>query len=253
MKTFLHAILGEGASAIETAVSAAPQLEAVLVPRVLLSWVGLAASYGGTEGVPGCPGVDFVFRKNEAGGYDGRIGTGAQQYDFTGESLYHVAASLSVALDVAPSTPHPRSIELERLGKTIDLLVKSHLATTLMKHEPPGQTALPIKAGKPLAPEPPSRQKNAAPKPTPPKKLKVVPVKGKLPKLRLLLKHLETNCLECGRPQLREGKLVGCMCWSALLKNVQTAASNVALEFTFDDSWEPADIHEFAASVQGRE
>lgn len=249
---FLEAVLGPGAAAIAAAVTAAPQLESALMPRVVLSYVGLAATYGHSGEVPGCPGVEFTFRKSESG-YDGQLVTAVRTYEFEGQSLWHVAASLAVGLGVEGSGQQLPAKDLSRLGQTIDLLVKSHFVG-LTKTDLPGKTALPTKAGEPIDAAPPTRAQVAIPKQSHPPKPKVIKIIGKLPKLpklRLFAKSLEAKCAECGGSQLRDGKLTGCVCWREPLANVQLSKNDDVYELTFGDQWDTEDIQDFLEAVGG--
>lgn len=123
-KEFLVGTLGAiGAKAILKALERAPELESAIIPRTALSWATLIAK----AEIPGnIPGLDakLSLKKTEKG-YSGNISL-EQPFDFEDDSLTHVAAALSVALDFSYKKEDPKAIDLARLGKSIDLLVKTN-------------------------------------------------------------------------------------------------------------------------------
>lgn len=123
-KEFLVGTLGAiGAKAILKALERAPELESAIIPRTALSWATLIAK----AEIPGnIPGLDakLSLKKTEKG-YSGNISL-EQPFDFEDDSLTHIAAALSVALDFSYKKEDPKAIDLARLGKSIDLLVKTN-------------------------------------------------------------------------------------------------------------------------------
>jgi len=124
---FLNSILGsDGAQALTRAAERSKTLGNAILPRAILSWLGLAARFEHEGEIPGNPNTFCVFRKSESG-FSGSIKVGGELYTFTDASLYRVAAGIGVALgaDTQPLSKELRDLDLVRLGKTLDALVKT--------------------------------------------------------------------------------------------------------------------------------
>jgi len=126
---FLHGILGpDGSAALIKAIDREASLGSALVPRAVLSWLGVVArgSYTGT--LPGVESVSFNMRKAETG-FSGNVTIGPENYEFKNASVYHVGAALTVALgvDQAKVSDKVRAATLQKLGKSIDTLVKARI------------------------------------------------------------------------------------------------------------------------------
>lgn len=141
---FLQEVLGaDGAAALLRAVQKSEALAHVLVPRTLLSWSALAGSYGYTGPVPGIPESFLEFSKSEAG-YSGALTVGTDTIPFSSASIYRMVSHVAVALgldDVAPAA-ELRGLDLQKLGKSIDLLVRSRVVTDALRkarYEGPSQ------------------------------------------------------------------------------------------------------------------
>ena len=139
---FLKGVVGEdGASALQKAGERSERLENAIVPRTILAWLNSRSKDGGYEGeVPGICNTYIRFAKGERG-YNGALSVGCEPaYEFKGVSLYHIAASLAVAIGANEEfDPSIRSNDIARLGKSIDLLVKAksliHRMNELKKFE----------------------------------------------------------------------------------------------------------------------
>lgn len=117
-----------------------PALEHALVPRAILAWIKSASMYDGD--LPGVDGAVVSFEKSETG-FAGSIGIGEGLYKFQSASVFHLAASVAVALGVSQDedADDVRDLDLERLGKSIDILAKARRATVeLAKAFCPGCT-----------------------------------------------------------------------------------------------------------------
>lgn len=130
---FLQNVLGEdGAEALMKAVRKSFALEAALLPRTLLSWVTLASAYDYNGPIPGMEQKSFIeFRKSEKEfRFDGAMTVGEYTIPFVEASIYRLAAHLAVALDVPQDVINDelRGLDLGKLGKSIDLLIKSRVA-----------------------------------------------------------------------------------------------------------------------------
>jgi GNAT superfamily N-acetyltransferase len=126
---FLEAVLGsDGAKALAKAVDRQPTLAAVIVPRAILSWLDYAASLEYEGGIPSIADSYVQFSKTEKG-FNGAISLGDGLYDFEEASVYHLAASIAVALGVEsqPLEADVRDTVLVRLGKSLDTLAKAQI------------------------------------------------------------------------------------------------------------------------------
>ncbi len=136
---FLVEILGpDGASALEKATARSQELGNALLPRSILAWINTSPEQFQGE-LPGTA-LPAGFIKSEAG-YSGYVGVGSDIYRFANASLFHVTASVAVALGAqGEGIAAARGIHLEQLGKSIDLLAKSQrLHKELAKKSPPGK------------------------------------------------------------------------------------------------------------------
>lgn len=130
--SFLVSVLGEdGARALKKAAERSDALGQALLPRAILSWLGLASRWDYEGGLPGVENTYVAFKKSEDERLSGSIALGGDVYDFEGASPYHVAATVGVVLGMDDSPLHPsvRDLDLARLGKSIDALVKYRAAS----------------------------------------------------------------------------------------------------------------------------
>lgn len=125
---FLKEVLGDdGAEALQKAIRSRPELEAVVMPRTVLAWVGTAGRLGFQGNVPSSQ-VALQLTKSE-GGLSGTVdGEG-----FIDRPVYRVAAHVSVLIGLEPAATGAPSLDLARLGKTIDALVKTRYVADLRK------------------------------------------------------------------------------------------------------------------------
>lgn len=127
---FLRAVLGEeGATAIRKAVSTSPTFEHAVLPRTILGWLELADSFDYEGEIPGCADTYLAFSKSE-GGFSGIVRLNNLDYQFEDASVVHVAASVAVSLGADPEqvAAGVRDLDIARLGKSIDLLIKARVA-----------------------------------------------------------------------------------------------------------------------------
>lgn len=128
---FLQAVVGEdGARALSKAAERATELDQAIFPRTILAWLDVTASFGHEGTVPGVE-VPFNFKKSESG-FDGSIAVNGELYRFRDVTLDHVAGCVAVALglDHERVGSQARPEQIMKLGKSIDLLVKSQLVKT---------------------------------------------------------------------------------------------------------------------------
>jgi hypothetical protein len=122
-QNFLAAVLGaEGASMLVKTVEKHPVLEHALLPRTILAWLQSAPRYEG--GLPGNEATPVSFERSDTG-FSGEVGMGDEIYKFEAVNVFHVAASVAVALGVDEMVSEGlRDLDIERLGKSIDALAK---------------------------------------------------------------------------------------------------------------------------------
>jgi GNAT superfamily N-acetyltransferase len=133
--SFLVSVLGEpGAKAFQKAMQTERSLASAVVPRVIVSWIDLATKFSYSGAIPGLENTFVEFRKSDKG-FDGAISIGSDIYNFSNATACHLAASVAVALgiDTAGVTDQTRDATLQRLGKSIDTLVKSRIASEALE------------------------------------------------------------------------------------------------------------------------
>lgn len=243
---FLKAVLGEdGATALQKAAVRSEVLGNLLIPRTVIAWLGFAARSEYRGQIPGISNTYISFKKNEDG-FNGEISVSDEIYSFEKASLYHVAASIAVSLgadkDKAPSAV--KDIDLTRLGKSIDLLVKARAVTKELlnkKAEPPKKIHRP----EPQIRIEPSKKSS---KPSLPR----IVANKQLPTLKLSEHQLDSRCPVCACSQMNSGKFVGCMCFRALSKNVKVVRNeDKTLQFTFGNNWDRESVEVFLQSLGG--
>ena len=173
--SFLQAVIGaDGAGALTKATNQHPDLEWAIFPRVVMSWLEAAAHAGEyAEALPGTN-IHLSFRKNEDS-FSGHVSIGPEIYSFRDATLYHVAGSVAVALGASPEhAPELKSPALAKLGKSVDLLVRSRTLRKMQQRhggakgtQPLGQAASAIPPAAPAAPTPPQPKPTAPPQVTP--------------------------------------------------------------------------------------
>lgn len=141
----LRGLLGDvGCQALARAGERVPGLSAAILPRALGAWVDLASRHGFQGALPGSSTLVVNLSKSE-GGICGSIVTGGREYSFVDQTQTHVAAALGAmvgarpdlrALEVAPTS-------LQRLGATIDALVRVRLARLAKQAEEPEEAPPP--------------------------------------------------------------------------------------------------------------
>lgn len=242
--SFLQAVIGtDGANALTKATSARSDLEWAIFPRVVMSWLEVTAHAGTfAESVPGVQAVQLNFRKNEDG-FTGSINIGSEVYGFRDATLYHVAGSVAVALGASPEhAPELRSPALAKLGKSVDLLVRSRTLRKMQQRhggakgaQPQGQAAAAIPPAAPAAPLP-SQPKQTQPVGTKVGTSSVAKPAATAPKLpgvkpkrtatvKVTKAEAASRCPACASTQFKANRYVGCLCFAELAKTVKTTAT----------------------------
>lgn len=141
---FLFAVLGsDGARVLLKAVTRAPILVPVLVPRTILSWLDTSVRLCYEGEIPGIENSYISIKKTETA-YSGALTIGDAVHSFENRDIYHVAAAMGVSLGLktVDSVEEFRRQDLEKLGKSIDLLVKSRVVSDALKKEAVKKVAL---------------------------------------------------------------------------------------------------------------
>lgn len=134
-RQFMSACLGEeGSAALRKAAEREPQLDQILVPRAILGWLSFVAEHEYEGEIPGVENTWVQFSKAE-GAYSGSISLNKGIYSFEKASVYHLAASIAMALGVQaqPIEANVRDTVLVRLGKSIDTLAKAQVLMAELK------------------------------------------------------------------------------------------------------------------------
>jgi hypothetical protein len=134
---FLASVLGEeSAGLLIKTIDQTPVLEHAIVPRTILAWLQSAPSFEGEV----LDGIQMAFEKSESG-FTGSIEMGGESYSFEDANVFHVGASVAVALGMEDlESDGLRTLDITRLGKTIDLMSKVQFVNSnLNKVSPPGK------------------------------------------------------------------------------------------------------------------
>lgn len=267
IKPFLDAILGtSGAQALLKAVERNPSLETVLVPRTLVAWLNLAVRESFEGAVPGAPNSYVRLTKSESG-YTGAVTVGDFVHTFDANTVLHVAAALSVSMGVRDAINDVGPEQLQRLGKSLDLLVRAKALSevlgddlqkaTVWEHlarqkEITAKVELPGQAGQPGEPEPPTGPdpQKKAPAGQGSKKFQPKPAMQKR-ELKLRGQDLESRCRECGGQQFREQRFQGCLCLRSLAKSVCVRQESNELWLEFGSGLDQDEVQIVIDSVRG--
>ena len=221
---FLQAVIGPyGLKAMKSLREGSVEISQILVPRAAYSWVQAQSNYNAE--IPGVAGSVLRLKKSQ-NSYSGEISIDSDVFSFQDAPLEQIAAAIIVSLGVKSFSKTAKSIDLARLGKTIDMLV-SH--RQLQKYTlPPEQPGLggPAIADAPTPPAPVEDFKENKGKP-----------EGKQEgKAELELSEEESNkkCDVCGGCQVKDSKFKGCHCLRGLSKSVKTEISPKGYKLTIE-------------------
>lgn len=125
--SFLKAVLGDhGAEAMKKAAERSEAVESVVVPRTIISWLTMASNFDYDGEIPGQEDASITFSKSEQG-FEGEAAIKGEVVPFKDVGIFQLAAMVAVALDAdAPLRDKVRNIDIARLGKSIDILVRTH-------------------------------------------------------------------------------------------------------------------------------
>lgn len=273
---FLQAVVGtDGTAALTKATSRSQDLAWAILPRVVMGWLDIVSRGDYRDAVPGNQDVNLNLAKSESL-FTGSVNIGSELYSFRDVSLEHVAGSVAVALGAsAEQAPEFRHPAFAKLGKSIDLLVKSRTLRKMQEKQQAGgaKGSLP---GTAAAPRPPQLAtapiltapkigastpgavgtgmgtKSSSPagvtsttgKPVKPKPITLPGMKPKAPTpaakpgLKVTKAEAQAPCPACGDLQFAGAKYVGCICFKALAKSVTTTATPDGYRLDFGADWD---------------
>jgi hypothetical protein len=134
-RKFMAAALGtDGAQALRKAAEREPQLDQILIPRAIVGWLSFTAAHEYEGPIPGIENSYVQFQKSDSG-FSGSITLNEGVYSFEQASIYHLAASIAMALGVETGTldADVRDTVLVKLGKSIDTLAKAQVLMQELK------------------------------------------------------------------------------------------------------------------------
>ncbi len=257
---FLTAVLGsDGAQALLKAAERSEDLGNALVPRTILAWLNATRQHEGE--IPGADNTYVTFVKSETG-FTGSVAIGEEMMKFEDASVFQLVASVTCALDLDKDLAKSRirDVDLERLGKSIDLLAKASRIRDLLyakaKPETEEDADLDKAAGEPEGHAP--NAKHTPPKPPTPPIGKQPPMANQKPKtpkakvakpaqavasytLKISKRESTHACPVCGIPQFKGHEFKGCLCMRALAKSarvlVHDPEAGSLIELT-DEYWD---------------
>lgn len=215
-KSFLTAVVGDdGARALAKAADLGPDVEWAVFPRAVLSWLGVVTLGDEWSGdIPGTR-LSLSLTKRE-GTFTGSMQlSDGTEFSFSDKPLVHVASGVLLAVGGTEEPAPPlESAILARLGKSIDLLVRSRTLRRLTKTEPRPRQAGLVRVPKELA---------------------------------------QSDCPTCGGSHFRGGSYRGCACFTGLAKSVRTEDRGDHYLLTLGSDWTEDDRLTLAEGFAGNE
>lgn len=266
---FLAAVLGDdGARALSKAAERSEELSGALLPRTVIAWLNLAQRFQYEGQLPGLENTHIAFAKSESvpDRYSGSVTIDDSVYDFENANIYHVAGAVALAVGATEADINGiRDLDVERLGKNIDLLAKTRLVTqTLAKAtvaeirkaaEGPGSAAAPNAPTPPAAPTPTAPTTNASisitrkKKPKLPKGMKKPAAPTPSSTLKLSEAEIKTECGVCGLTQIKGPRFAGCLCFRELAKSVKMTKTETGVVLELGQDWDGDAVITFLESV----
>ena len=182
-------------------------IKSMLLPRSVVAWIQTVGDVNCE--LPGLPGTSLVLRKS-ASGFTGSL-TCNGTYTFSNDTLETTVATIAVSLGAEQAAYRAKDVDLARLGKTIDLLIKAQVGQPSKAPEAPTAPAMHFK------------------KPSIPKSTST---------MQLSEKESLKPCKVCGEKQMKDGKFVGCCCLKDIAKSVQVVSKESGYELTFGADWD---------------
>ena len=233
---FKYILGNSGASAMEKLLKT--DLSSYLVSRVIVGW--LRNESVGTINIPdSCP---LQSLSKSSGGYNGSSKFGELDYNFDNADEKHVAAVIAVLLNQNISISTPRDIDLAKLAKTIDALIKIQKKPNNLTHD---TTTI----AEPVEPTPPTPAQPVNPPQV--QRRRTIP---KLPRTTLKLSEAASNkdCKICGEKSFTNNKYTGCYCFKPLAKDIKTCKDINGYKLFLGDSWDDEAILTLMEHFNGR-
>lgn len=198
------------------------ELGPYLTPRIIVGW--LRSNKLGTINVPDCCPLQELSKS--INGYNGSAKFSELDYNFNNADEKHVAAVIAVSLNQKISTNLPRDIDLARLAKTIDALIKIQKKPDNLTHDTT-TVAEPIEQTPPI-PTQPANQPQV-------QKRRTIP---KIPALKLSESNSQNLCKTCGEKSFINSKYTGCYCFKPLAKSVKTIKITNGYKLLLGQAWD---------------
>jgi hypothetical protein len=243
---FLEAVLGVNGAAIMSRLADSSEIiKTAAVPRTIMSWLGSMEGYN--DKLPGSE-INLKLVKSESGFYVEFNGIETEE-----ASIEKAAAVIAVGLGVTSGMSKFKDVDLAKLGKTIDLLVKAQKGLAggqggglAQGHHPSvgsagavtGEMNASVGPIKPDAPDKaiPTNLKNLS---------------NKAPKMALSEEESEKVCKVCkGKQKDKKGQIKGCHCFTDLSGTLEVKKSESGYEVTFGVGWDDAAISIFTNRVK---
>jgi hypothetical protein len=208
IQTLLASLLGKkGHEALQPLLKT-EELASFIVPRTVIAFLK-----GSVDGSIVLQGFEFLSKKENA--YSGSVEINSTSYEFSNANETEVAAIVSV-LNNQVIASDVKGLDLAKLSKTIDLLVKSQQQTIEPK-EPDDSYAKPKEPMPPIPKLAPTNNR----------------VKRNMIKTMMVPHSSSKICKMCKKQMFEDKSFTGCTCLKALAKSVtsQTVAKGILLSF----------------------
>jgi hypothetical protein len=210
----VKSILGEpGYKAMENLLTVAPEINKYVVPRTIVGWLR-NLPYSSINKLENTP---FSSLTKSGYGFSGEALIDNEKLTFQYVPEEYIAAVISIACNQKIEPIEMENVglmkniglNLAKLGKTLDLLIKANINTE--PNDQPDKTA-PAQHNEPEAPIP--AKVNQA-------KLRI-PGISKTKKIKLTLSEKENKCPLCKTGMFDKLQFVGCNCFKPLAKSITT-------------------------------
>lgn len=230
LDSFIESLLGkDGADVLEKASKRLPEIKHVLLPRILMSWINIVGkSNEFNSNLPGINESNLTLNKSETNLFDGTVKVGSNEIEFGDADFYNLIGIIGIALDHDPKKIklNINKNSLAKLGKSIDLLIKSKFITKQLKLKQETKKSLFASTEKPI---------------------KI----NKSFKLKKTL--LNSNCSMCGMDLYINKKLSGCLCIKDLLNKTNIEEVNDSINLTFPNHFDEEEIGVILTSIKGKD
>jgi len=227
MYIFFETLLGkQGFTVMESLAKSSTDLASYITPRVIVSW--LRQSKYGTINLPkSCP---IQSLEKTGYGFNGEALVKGLSYSFNKATEEQIAAIISVATDSNVHDVDFKDVNLARLAKTIDALVKVQI--NQYEHT---EVAKPLE---PLTPQEPTQPNNNPTKTAKPQDPRIKTSRIPRIKKKITIAKSDTNkiCQLCQQKMFTANQFTGCSCFKPLAKNIISTVtdSSVVLSFSED-------------------